>query len=138
MARTFHRKERLGALSEINVTPLIDLAFALLIIFMITAPLLEQTIALELPLETQNPQSPELRELFQSISLTADGKVYWGDRSVSREELSGLLEDLAARPDRPVIHLRADATMQYQGVVDVIDLIKQNDLTAISLDTRVR
>ncbi|MEC7609969.1 MAG: biopolymer transporter ExbD, partial [Verrucomicrobiota bacterium] len=46
MARNFHRKDRLSALTEINVTPLIDLAFALLIIFMITTPLLEQTIAL--------------------------------------------------------------------------------------------
>ncbi|MEC8330086.1 MAG: biopolymer transporter ExbD, partial [Verrucomicrobiota bacterium] len=45
MARNFHRKDRLSALTEMNVTPLIDLAFALLIIFMITTPLLEQTIA---------------------------------------------------------------------------------------------
>ena len=44
MARNFHRKDRLSALTEINVTPLIDLAFALLIIFMVTTPLLEQTI----------------------------------------------------------------------------------------------
>jgi biopolymer transport protein ExbD len=138
MARTFHRKERLGVLSEINVTPLIDLAFALLIIFMITAPLLEQTISLELPLETQNPQSADARERFQTISLTADGRVYWGERAVSKEELSGLLEDLAAQPERPVIHLRAAAKLPYQGVINVIDLIKQNDLTAISLDTGVR
>ena len=138
MARTFHRKERLGALSEINVTPLIDLAFALLIIFMITTPLLEQTITLELPLETQNPQPVDSPERFQTISLTADGAIYWGDRAVRREELSGLLEDAAAHPDRPVIHLRADSEMRYQGVIDVIDLIKRHDLTSISLDTRVK
>ena len=68
MARNFHRKDRLSALTEINVTPLIDLAFALLIIFMITTPLLEQTIALNLPIETSKEQTED-RDDFQSLSI---------------------------------------------------------------------
>ena len=69
MARNFHRKDRLSALTEINVTPLIDLAFALLIIFMITTPLLEQTIELDLPIETNKDQSQDRDDFLHLNSL---------------------------------------------------------------------
>lgn len=136
MARTFHRKERLTAMSEINVTPLIDLAFALLIIFIITTPLLEQTISVNLPLETQKPQdAPDLD--FQSIAIDAEGNYFWGDQAVGRDELEVLLGELATRAEPPVLNIRADRELRYQEVVTVIDLIKQNGLTKISLDTQV-
>lgn len=136
MARDFRRKERLGALSEINMTPLIDLAFSLLIIFMISAPLLEQTIAVDLPAEAAKPQGEE-SPARQDISLDGEGQIFWGELRVSEEELAGLLESLAAEGDPPVIHLRADAELAYGRVVRVIDLIKRNQLTRLSLDTRV-
>ena len=91
MARNFHRKDRLAALTEINVTPLIDLAFALLIIFMITTPLLEQTIELNLPVETAKSQSEE-REDFQSVSINREGFYFWGDQQVSEQQLGELLD----------------------------------------------
>jgi biopolymer transport protein ExbD len=86
MARKFHRKDRLSALTEINVTPLIDLAFALLIIFMITTPLLEQTIKVNLPVEAVKSQADE-REDFQAISINEAGLYYWGDEQVSEQQL---------------------------------------------------
>ena len=137
MARTFRRKQSLGALSEINVTPLIDLAFALLIIFMITTPLLEQTIPLRLPLETAN-ERPGDKERFQTISIDAEGQLYWGEEAVDATRLNALLESMKAGGDPPVISIRADASLPYQKVIDVLDLVKQNDLSRISLDTRVR
>ena len=136
MARNFHRKDRLSALTEINVTPLIDLAFALLIIFMITTPLLEQTIEIDLPVETAKPQSPE-REDFQSVSINREGRYFWGEDAVSQEQLGELLDGLASEPDPPVLSLRADASLPYQRVITVIDMIKQRELSAISLDTKV-
>lgn len=135
MARSFHRKDRLAALNEINVTPLIDLAFALLIIFMITTPLLEQTIAVNLPVEAVKVQ-PEEREDFQSVAIDRDGRYYWGDQSVSRQQLEDLLDGLAIEPAPPVLSIRADAELPYQQVITVIDLIKQRKLSKISLDTR--
>lgn len=137
MARNFHRKNRLDALTEINVTPLIDLAFALLIIFMITTPLLEQTVELDLPLESASPQ-PENREAFQSISIDAQGRYYWGDEAVSLERLGDLLDVMANDPDPAVLSIRGDASLPYQKVITVIDLIKQRQLTKISLDTAVK
>ena len=136
MARKFHRKDRLSALTEINVTPLIDLAFALLIIFMITTPLLEQTIDVNLPLEAAKTQ-PEDREDFQAISIDQAGLYYWGEEQVSQQQLGDLLDTMAMDPAPPVLSIRADATLPYQRVITVIDMIKQRKLSKISLDTKV-
>lgn len=136
MARSFHRKDRLDALTEINVTPLIDLAFALLIIFMITTPLLEQTIEVNLPLEAAKTQAAE-REDFQTISIDAAGRYYWGDGRVSEQQLADLLDAMAMDPAPPVLSIRADSNLPYQRVITVIDMIKQRDLSKISLDTKV-
>lgn len=136
MARQFHRKDRLSALTEINVTPLIDLAFALLIIFMITTPLLEQTIAVNLPVESVSPQ-PEDREDFQSIAIDQAGLYYWGEEQVSLQQLGDLLDTMAMDPAPPVLSIRADANLPYQKVITVIDMIKQRKLSKISLDTKV-
>lgn len=136
MARKFHRKDRLAALTEINVTPLIDLAFALLIIFMITTPLLEQTIEVNLPVEAAKTQADE-REDFQSISLDPQGVYYWGDERVSQEELGQRLDILKMESDPPVLSIRADAQLPYQKVITVVDMIKQRKLSKISLDTKV-
>ncbi|MEM8867786.1 MAG: biopolymer transporter ExbD [Verrucomicrobiota bacterium] len=136
MARNFHRKDRLDALTEINVTPLIDLAFALLIIFMITTPLLEQTIAVNLPVEAAKAQ-PEDREDFQSVSIDARGIYYWGEEEVSSIQLEDLLDTMAMDPAPPVLSIRADSKLEYQKVITLIDMIKQRKLSKISLDTKV-
>lgn len=136
MARQFHRKDRLSALTEINVTPLIDLAFALLIIFMITTPLLEQTIQLDLPVESVSTQPVE-REPFQSISIDGAGRYFWGEQAVNANQLGDLLDSLAAEADPPVLSVRADSKLPYQRVITVIDMIKQRKLSKISLDTKV-
>ncbi len=138
MARDFHRRERLGAISEINVTPLIDLAFALLIIFMITTPLLEQSIDLSLPSESQKPQTAVDSRDYQTIAIDAAGNIFWGDREVSLEETDELLEGLASGGNPPVVNIRADFRLQYQAVVSVLDLVTRNNLSRISLDTRVK
>ena len=138
MARTFRRKQSLQAMSEINVTPLIDLAFALLIIFMITTPLLEQSIPLKLPLESPKAQPAELNIEFQVISINAQGQVYWGKQAVSLPILDERLKELAEKVEAPVISIRADRSVAYQKVINVIDMIKANHLSRIDLDTEVR
>jgi biopolymer transport protein ExbD len=137
VARKFHRKDRLSALTEINMTPLIDLAFALLIIFMVTTPLLEQTIEVSLPVEAAKSQ-PEEREDFQSLSIDRAGDYYWSKEQVSLEQLGDLLDTLAMDPAPAVLSIRADATLPYQKVITVIDMIKARKLTKISLDTKVQ
>lgn len=136
MARNFQRKDRLAALNEINVTPLLDLAFALLIIFMITTPLLEQSIEVNLPLENAKAQVED-REDFQVIGIDRTGVYYWGTQVVSLAQLQQYLDVLAQDSQPPVLSIRADATLAYQQVITVVDLIKQRNLSKISLDTKV-
>lgn len=138
MARTFRRKQSMEAVSEINVTPLIDLAFALLIIFMITTPLLEQTIQLNLPKEDSRDQAPRDQSNIQVISIDAEGQVYWGEQPVSLAKLDDMLNGLAGQANPPVLSIRGDEAIQYQSVIDVLNLVKKHKLTRISLDTQVR
>lgn len=138
MARRFHRKEPLSALSEINMTPLIDLAFTLLIIFMITTPLLEQTIAINLPVESQKEQDQRDPVEYQTISIDKDGHYFWGKERVDEAQMSKLLHSIALQSDPPVINLRAERSLPYQAVVTLVDLIKQQNLSKISLDTQVQ
>ncbi|MGF1483336.1 MAG: ExbD/TolR family protein [Opitutales bacterium] len=138
MARTFRRREPLSALSEINVTPLIDLAFALLIIFMITAPLLEQSIAVNLPEEAVDPTPSTREEAVQEVSIDAAGVVYWGAQAIELERLDEELAALAVLPEPPILSIRADREQTVQRLVDVLDLVKKHKLKRVSLETRVR
>lgn len=137
MARSFHRRSQLEAMSEINVTPLIDLAFALLIIFMITAPLLEQSIDISLPAESPRPQN-EAPPKVQQISIDAEGRYYWGSEVSSLAQIDELLAMIALDEEAPVIQVRADASLPYESVIALIDRIKKHNLTKLSLETRAK
>jgi len=125
-------------MTELNVTPLMDLAFSLLIIFMISTPLLEQTIPVNLPKQDANSASVRPDIDFQLITIKADGKIYWGKQPVDLVELNSLLASLSKTQDPPAISLRADRNLIYQKVIDVIDAIKRHNLTKLHLDTEVK
>jgi biopolymer transport protein ExbD len=135
--RKFHKKNRLTALTEINVTPLIDLAFALLIIFMIATPLLEQTIPINLPGEVSKPQL-DVKNDIQVVSISRQGELYWGSKKVTEAEMTVLLQETSKVDVVPVLRIRADKELPYESVIGLIDLIKQNNLVKISLDTEVK
>lgn len=137
MARKFHRSKPLEAMSELNVTPLIDLAFALLIIFMITAPLLQQTIDIQVPVESASPQQPDPVEPVM-LSINPEGQFYWGTEAVADNEMKGRLELIADTDEPPVIQIRADAKLPYQRIVDLLDMVKGAGLSKISLETKAR
>lgn len=139
MARTFRRKRSTHPISELNVTNLIDVAFTLLIIFMIATPLIqeEQTIQVNLPTETKRPQETPDKDLtFQSIAIDKSGVYHFGNTPIEFEELRPRLEELAARPKPPVIRIRADYALQWQQVVRLMDEIKKHNLTKITFDTQ--
>ena len=125
-------------MTELNVTPLMDLAFSLLIIFMISTPLLEQTIPVNLPQQDANSASVRPDIDFQLITIKADGKIYWGKQAVDLVELNSLLASLSKTQDPPAISLRADRNLIYQKVIDVIDAINRHNLTKLHLDTEVK
>ena len=139
MARTFRRPRSSHPISELNVTNLIDVAFTLLIIFMIATPLIqqEQTIPVNLPTESVKTQAKPPADLeFQAIAIDRTGNYYVGTRRVSFAELSSNLAGMAAKANPPVIRIRADLTLQWQQVVRLMDEIKKHNLTKITFDTQ--
>lgn len=96
MARDFKRKNKLAVISDLNVTPLIDLAFSLLIIFMITTPVIEQYNRIDLPDQPsdQDQPLPEIEDEF--ITIDAQGTYHWGQVKVSKVELEARLDRIAA------------------------------------------
>jgi len=136
MARTFQRRRTLAPLSELNVTALIDLGFSLMIIFMISTPLIEneQTIPVELPVSTESTgRDPDRR--YVELVVTTEGYRLDGVL-MNREQLEANLRSYGNSVTPPDIGLIADRSIQYQEVITVIDLLKQNDLTRLNLDTQ--
>ncbi len=134
MARSFHRKKNLEPNSELNVTALIALGFALLIIFMISTPLIEKEQAMEMDLPIAGP-GPSAAQATVNLLVTIDG--YWIDNNqVSRIELENELERYGEMSDPPVMAIRANGDSLYQGVVTLLDLLKTYKLSKINLMTR--
>jgi biopolymer transport protein ExbD len=136
MARDFKQSKKLDSISDLNVTPLIDLAFALLIIFMITTPVIEQYNRIDLPDQTTSDQQPKKQPEDKTITIDANGAYQWGGDDVTKERLEALLDEIAEIPalDQPVVHIRGDKNLIYQKIMDVVDMLKTRNLAKLSLD----
>jgi len=105
-------------MSEINVTPMVDVMLVLLIIFMITAPLITHKIAIDLPqaAATKNPDKPDI----VTLSVDAGGKLYWNDQAVTEDEWKVRVRSAALKTPQPELHLRAEKTTQYQKLAEIM------------------
>ncbi|HUR41898.1 MAG TPA: biopolymer transporter ExbD [Verrucomicrobiae bacterium] len=105
-------------MSEINVTPMVDVMLVLLIIFMITAPLVTHKIAIDLPqaAATKNPDKPDI----VTLSLDAQGKLFWNDQEVTVDEWKVRVRSAALKTPQPELHLRAEKTTQYQRLAEIM------------------
>jgi biopolymer transport protein ExbD len=119
---------------EINITPMLDLAYVLLIIFIILTTATVQGIKVNLPKASAQPSLAENKT--KAITITSDGTIYLDTFPVSMTELENMLRQYkAANPSLPVI-IKADSTIQYQRVVDVLDLLGRLDITQLGLVTQ--
>jgi len=119
---------------EINITPMLDLAYVLLIIFIILTTATVQGIKVNLPKASAQPSLAENKT--KAVTITADGTIYLDTFPVSMAELENLLRQYkAANPNLPVI-IKADSTIQYQRVVDVLDLMGRLEITQLGLVTQ--
>ncbi|MDP1791136.1 MAG: biopolymer transporter ExbD [Methylibium sp.] len=119
---------------EINVTPMLDLAYVLLVVFIILTTASVQGVRVESPLTTaaNNLAKPQTR----AVTITQDGTVYLDAYPVSLEQLSSTLGQYkAANPALPVV-LKADAQAQYEKVKQVLEVIKKLDITEVGLVTK--
>jgi biopolymer transport protein ExbD len=120
-------------MSEINVTPLVDVMLVLLIIFMITAPLLTYAVRIELPTETAAPIEPAPAAI--TLSVDADGGIFWDADPITDAELRSRLGEAAMGATPPEIHLRADRATRYERVAFVMAAAQQAGLTKIGFIT---
>jgi len=119
---------------EINVTPMLDLAYVLLIIFIILCTATVQGIKVNLPKASAQPSLAENKT--KAITITADGTIYLDTFPVTMPELENMLRQLkGANPNLPVI-IKADSTIQYQRVVDVLDLMGRLEISQLGLVTQ--
>jgi biopolymer transport protein ExbD len=119
---------------DINVTPMLDLAYVLLIIFIIMTTATVQGISVNLPKASTAPSLAKPKT--KAITITQDGTIYLDTYPVSLADLESLLTQYkAVTPDLPVV-IKADATVQYQLVVDVLDLMGKLDIRQIGLVTK--
>ncbi|GIX21566.1 MAG: protein TolR [Gammaproteobacteria bacterium] len=129
---------RLRPMAQINVVPYIDVMLVLLIIFMVTAPLLEEGLALELPAADGGALPAETAPL--RVSIDAAGRLYL-DAGLGRERLdetalrARVAAALAAEPDRPVL-LHGDRNLPYQRVVAVIEILQGAGARRLGLVSR--
>jgi len=119
---------------EINITPMLDLAYVLLVIFIIMTTATVQGIMVNLPKASDTPSIAKSQT--KAITITADGTIFLDTYPVSLEQLeSTLRQHKAVNPDLPVV-VKGDAQVQYQLVVQVLDMLGQLDITQIGLVTQ--
>ena len=119
---------------EINITPMLDLAYVLLVIFIIMTTAAVQGIKVNLPKASDTPSLAKPKTV--AITITDDGKIFMDAVPVSLDELSTRLQQKKAQdPDFPVV-VRGDGGTQYRNVIDVLALLQQLDITQLGLVTQ--
>ena len=132
--RRFSQRSALVTLSEINITPLLDLAFVLLIIFVITTPLLEQGMQMTLSKGGGPDKKIEQRDI-RTVEISAKGAYMLNRQQMSIEQvIANLVKDHRANPDI-VVYIRADENSRNKDLYAVIDGCQRNGITRYSLRT---
>ena len=132
----FGRLERTSSptpMSDINMTPLIDVMLVLLVIFMITAPLMSSSLKLDLP-KTEAAQ-PNDAPQFISVALDPQGRLYFGEDVVDAGAFAARVADAARKNPRTEVQLRADKGVPYGRVAEVIGVVQKAGLSRIGFVT---
>ena len=125
MRRSFRSHSQGHALAELNITPLLDLVFVLLIIFMITTPLMEQQLPVDLPKATTSlPTTMPDPKSILTLTLSKDGSVLLGSEKVTLDQLTPLLTRRKARDPELVVSLRADSSLPYEKIFRALEAVR--------------
>lgn len=119
---------------DINVTPMLDLAYVLLIIFIIMTTASVQGIKVNLPKASNTPSLA--KPTTKAVTITEDGRIFLDTYPVTMDELeSRLRQNKAVNPDFPVV-IKGDSKVQYEKVIEVLDLMGRLDITQLGLVTQ--
>jgi biopolymer transport protein TolR len=116
-------------MSDINMTPLIDVMLVLLVIFMITAPLMTSSLKLDLP--KSDAAQPSDTPQFVSVAIDAAGKLYFGEEQLAPEALAQRIAAAARKNPQTEVQLRADTNVPYGRVAELIGVVQKAGLNRI-------
>ena len=120
-------------MSDINMTPLIDVMLVLLVIFIITAPLMTSSLKLDLP--KADAATPQAAPAFIAVSVDAAGQLFLGDEKLAREQLEQRIGAAAKGNPQLEVQLRADQKVPYGQVAELIGLVQKAGLSRIGFVT---
>lgn len=124
-----------GSLTELNITPLLDLVFVLLVIFIITTPQMMNNLEMTLP-SGKPPPPNQNKPKINHITVTAQGQTFLNDTPVTVPQLKDDLQQMKSdNPDLSVIVAGAD-DVNYQNMVNVLDVLQQLNITKVGLSTQ--
>ena len=118
---------------EINTTPLVDVMLVLLIIFIITIPVINQSVKIDLPRATSQPQ--DLKPENINLDIDAQGQIYWNREPIDASQLQIRITTAAQKTPQPELHLRAERTTQYETVAQVMAAAQSGGLSKIGFVT---
>lgn len=120
-------------MSEINMTPLVDVMLVLLIIFIITIPVINHAVKIDLPRATNQPNDSKPQSI--NVSVDAQGKVFWNQEAVDEAQLEQRIAEAAQQQPQPELHLRADREVRYERVAEVMAAAQHGGLGKIGFIT---
>ncbi|HUX44432.1 MAG TPA: biopolymer transporter ExbD [Terracidiphilus sp.] len=133
MAFTSNSGQTRSSLADINITPLVDVVLVLLVIFMITAPVLQSGIEVNVP-KTRTVKEITVQRTV--VTIDRDQQVFLGDKLVNIHDLPQLLMKPGEDPTQKAIYLRADERVPFGAFATVMDAVKQAGITNISIVTQ--
>ncbi len=122
---------RYRSMSEINVTPLVDVMLVLLIVFMVTAPMLTSGVNVDLPKTSAQPLNADAKPL--TVTISADGQIHFGDEAVLPGDLVGQLQAASGGDNARRIFVRGDKSIPYGQVMQVMASIAAGGFTKVAL-----
>jgi len=134
MAMSVGGSEEGSAIATINTTPLVDVMLVMLIIFLITIPVINKTVPVQLPKAVNIPTQTKPENI--TIAVNKEGDIFWNDKRVAnRGELLGLIEAAAVRKPQPEVHIRGDKETRYESIGRVMYAIQRGGIVKVGFLT---
>ena len=133
--RRYSQRHNLSTLSEINITPLLDLAFVLLIIFMITTPLLENSVNLVIP-SSGAANAPVNPAQVQTVSMDRQETIRFNNKPVSVDQLVAQLVELKRANPEVAVVIRPDRELPVQKLIALMDALQRAQITKVGIATK--
>jgi len=125
-----------GAVSDINVTPLVDVMLVLLIIFMVITPMLQKGVSVDMArVNNPRPMQDADKEDATVLAITRDGKIYLGSDGIAIDKITGKVKDRIADKLDKTVYVKSDARAKYGDVVAVVDAVRAAGVDSLGLLT---